>query len=98
MGNGILGWLRRGSSKDEFDCDDIRSNCSDYVDEEMAPAHEAKFQSHMNDCPDCDTFVNTFRATVVTLRYSPRPVASPDLQDKVKARIASDAGGGSGTP
>ena len=77
MGNGILGWLRRRSSKDEFDCDDIRSNCSDYVDEEMAPAHEAKFQSHMNDCPDCGTFVNTFRATVVTLRDLPRPVASP---------------------
>ena len=77
MGNGILGWLRRRSSKDVFDCDDIRSNCSDYVDEEMAPAHEAKFQSHMNDCPDCGTFVNTFRATVVTLRDLPRPLASP---------------------
>ena len=76
----------------------FRSNCSDYVDEEMAPAHEAKFQSQMNDCPDCSTFVNTFRATVVTLRELPRPVTSPDRQDKSKARIASDADGGSGTP
>ena len=77
MGNGTLGWLRRGSSKDEFDPDDIRSNCPDYFDEEMAPAHEAKFQSHMNDCPGCSTFVNIFRATVVTLRDLPRPSASP---------------------
>ena len=90
MNKGALGWMRRLTGRNEFDCDDTRENCSDYVDEELPAASVSKFQAHTDDCPDCNTFVSTFRATVMTLRDLPRRAPESDLQSKIRARIASE--------
>ena len=99
MNMGPLGWVRRLTGRNEFDCNDIRENCSDYVDEELPAASVSKFRAHTDACADCNTFVSTFRATVMTLRDLPRRAPESDLQRKIRARIASEAdapGGQSG--
>lgn len=84
MSTGPLNWLKGLAKKKEFDCQDVQENCSDYVDEEMQAPVTSKFEAHVDDCPDCDTFVKTFRATVMTARDLPRRTASSDLKQRIQ--------------
>jgi hypothetical protein len=90
MAKGPLGWFSQRQSKPEFDCDDVKENCSDYVDAEMVNEGVTKFESHMDDCPDCGTFVNTFRATVMTARDLPSRTSAQDLKKRIQERIAAE--------
>ena len=90
MANGPMNWLRKLTSREEFDCDDVKENCSDYVDQEMPAETTARFESHVDDCPDCGTFVKTFRATVMTVRDLPRRAADADLKQRIQDRIANE--------
>ena len=83
--------MRRLVGKNEFDCDDVHDNCSEYVDDEMPAATLSKFRSHMDACTDCNAFVSTFRATVMTLRDLPRRSAGPELQERIKTRIEAES-------
>lgn len=80
----------RQQAKDEFDCQDVVENCSDYVDGELAAAQVGELQGHLNDCPDCDTFVSTFRATVMTLRDLPRKPAPSELAGRIQSAINTE--------
>ena len=93
MINGPIAWLRRLSGRAEFDCDDVHENSSEYVDEELSPSVSNKFRAHMDSCTDCNIFVATFRATVMTLRDLPRRPASNDLQDRIRERISVEPDG-----
>ena len=90
MNMGPMAWIRRLAGKSEFDCDDVHENCSDYVDDEMSETVVSKFRAHMDTCSDCNTFVSTFRATVMTLRDLPRKSPGAELQEKIKAQIAAE--------
>ena len=86
----IFGWFRRSGSIEEFDCTGIQEHCSEYIEREMEEARAARFEKHMDDCPDCGTFVKTFRATVMTMRSLPRRTPSADLKQRIRERIASE--------
>lgn len=85
----LFAWFRKGS-RGEFDCRGIKENCSEYVEQQMEAARRARFEQHMEDCPDCGTFVRTFRATVMTMRSLPRRSAPDDLKQRIRDRIASE--------
>ena len=91
MVKGIFDWFRGKSSGQEVDCDCIHENCSEYVDQQMEPSMAQRFEQHMSDCPDCGTFVRTFRATVLTVRDLPRRTPSSDLKQRIRDRIASES-------
>ena len=91
MRRGPLGWVRRLFGKDEFDCLDVRANCSDYVDGELAAAVAERFAAHLEECPDCPKYVSTFTATVKTLQDLPAKAASPELRDRIRERIAAES-------
>ena len=93
MRMGPLNWLKGLAGKKEFDCQDVHENCSDYVDEEMPAQMTQKFKAHVDDCPDCDKFVKTFTATVMTARDLPRRAASPDLRQRIQDRISGERNG-----
>jgi anti-sigma factor RsiW len=76
-------WLRRLFGARELTCDDIRDLSSDYVDDEISGSVGTRFRRHIDDCTDCNTFVATFRATVMTLRDIPHLAASDDLRARV---------------
>ena len=86
MYSGPLNWLRGLTGKKEFDCEDIKENCSEYVDEEMSAEATRKFEAHTEDCQDCGTFVKTFRAIVMTARDLSRRAAPPGLVRRIQER------------
>ena len=90
MATRIFGWFRRKRTHRAVDCDELKENCSEYIEQEMEAARAARFEKHMEDCPDCGTFVKTFRATVMTVRSLPRRTASPDLKQRIRDRISSE--------
>ena len=91
MSNGPFGWLRKLVRKDEFDCRDVRANCSDYVDAELSERDAQKFDAHLDDCPECPPYVATFTATVMTLRDLEPKTASPELRERIAAQIAAES-------
>ena len=91
MRGGPFGWLRRLVGKDEFDCRDVRANCSDYVDEELSERDAQLFDAHLDDCPDCPQYVATFTATVKTLQDLEPKTAPPELHERIQAQIAAES-------
>ena len=91
MRGGLFGWVRRLVGKDEFDCRDVRANCSDYVDEELSEPDAQRFDAHLDDCPDCPPYVATFKATVMTLRDLEPKTAPPELRERIEAQIAAES-------
>ena len=87
----LFGWVRRPVEKDEFDCTDVRANCSDYVDEELSERDAGLFDAHLEDCPDCPPYVATFKATVMTLRDLEPKTASPELRARIEAQIEAES-------
>ena len=90
MATGFFGWFRGKRPDDEIDCTALKERCSEYVEQQMEAAQVVRFEKHMDDCPDCGTFVKTFRATVMTMRFLPRRTPSPDLKQRIRDRIASE--------
>ena len=88
---GPFNWVRRFLGKDEFDCRDVRANCSDYVDEELSERNAQKFDAHLDDCPECPQYVSTFTATVRTLQDLEPKTASPELRDRIQAAITAES-------
>ena len=88
---GPFNWVRRFLGKDEFDCRDVRANCSEYVDEELSERNAQKFDAHLDDCPECPQYVSTFTATVRTLQDLEPKTASPELRDRIQAAITAES-------
>ncbi len=86
-------WLRRVFGSRELKCEEIVELSSDYVDEEMAESVSSQFRRHIESCEDCNSFVATFRATVLTLRDLPRRSASADLRARIKECIEAERAG-----
>ena len=66
---------------------------SDYVDEELTPSVADQFRRHLDSCENCNGFVATFRATVMTLRDLPRRGASVDLRTRIRECVEAEATG-----
>jgi hypothetical protein len=86
----ILGWFRRKRTLRDFDCNELKENCSEYIEQQMEAERVTQFEQHMEDCPDCGTFVKTFRATVMTMRTLPRRTPSSDLKQRIRDRISAE--------
>jgi anti-sigma factor RsiW len=69
-----------------------------YLDAELPAAQAATFESHMGDCPSCETYLETYRETVRLGRTvcadpaGPVPEDVPDgLVEAILAARAKDA-------
>ncbi|MEK9659104.1 MAG: zf-HC2 domain-containing protein [Chloroflexota bacterium] len=92
---GVLSWFRRrasGAQDDCTDCHGVQEHCSEFVDGELPPTMSAQFRAHMDACPDCNGFVATFRATVLTIRDLPRRSSPATLRERVSSAIARERG------
>ena len=49
-------------------CQQLTEVILDYVTDEMVPALRAAFERHLDLCPDCVAFLNTYRETIRTTR------------------------------
>lgn len=49
-------------------CRQITGLVSDYLTGELSPALTREFKRHLHICPDCVSFLNTYKKTVQTTR------------------------------
>jgi anti-sigma factor RsiW len=45
-------------------CEQIVDLLVEYVEGELLPDASAQVESHVTECPDCEHFVNTYKATI----------------------------------
>ena len=81
-----------------LDCEDIKDLSSGYVDDELSRSVSGNFRRHLDSCENCNAFVATFRATVLTLRDLPKRPAPGDLRARINERIEAEAGRGGAKP
>jgi hypothetical protein len=66
-------------------CKQIAELMADYLNDKLRPKVKEDFQKHLNLCPDCVNFLNTYKKTVqsaATLRAEEIP---PKVRDNVLA-------------
>lgn len=86
-------WLRRLFGARELSCEEVADLSSDYVDEELSQSVSSQFRRHIDSCENCNSFVATFRATVMTLRDLPRRNASADLRARIQECVEAEQAG-----
>ena len=87
MQSGPVGWVRKLLGRGELDCEEIRDLSSEYVDGTLRESISTRFRRHLDTCENCNSFVATFRATVLTLRDLPRRQPPDDLTKRVQEQI-----------
>jgi anti-sigma factor RsiW len=74
-------------------CRELVDFLADYLAGELPPEQGAEFDAHLARCPDCVTYLNTYRASVElargTLEPSPEPVPESVPEDLVRAILAA---------
>ena len=45
-------------------CRELTDFLYDYLDGNLAPAERARFEAHLGECPDCVTYLRSYRETV----------------------------------
>lgn len=60
----------------EPDCEELRQQLSDYLDDELSPQARLELEAHLSRCPECARFAQELAATVRALhrrRLTPLP-------------------------
>lgn len=64
-------------------CKQVTSLISDYLNDKLAPAVKRDFQQHLRLCPDCVSFLNTYKKSVsVTRSIGPEEIP-PRIRDNI---------------
>ena len=72
---------RRGLSANT--CKEIADLMTDYLADKLRPNVKQEFAKHLSICPDCISFVNTFKKTV----QSTTTLRAEEIPPKVRANI-----------
>jgi anti-sigma factor RsiW len=64
-------------------CPRIVSLLSDYIDGRLPADVRSDLEQHLSGCPDCTTFVGTFRSTVTLLQS----LNEDDLPEELRLRL-----------
>lgn len=73
-----------------FDCTEVRSNASDYIEGESSPSMTHRIKDHLGLCKDCNGWVRTLAATIGFTRELPQEKVPESLKEKIR-NISSDA-------
>ena len=67
----------------KYSCKDVVDLLSDYIDGECPTEDRALIEGHLADCPECITFVNTFRKSISMAKN----LTYPDIPDDLRTRL-----------
>jgi anti-sigma factor RsiW len=62
---------------------------SEYLDGELDPALCAEAESHLEDCPPCQKFLESLRRTVGILNRLPGEPVPDDIQRRIRESVES---------
>lgn len=67
-------------------CREVVELVTDYLDDALAPLQRARFEAHLQTCPDCATYLAQMRTTIALLgRLREDDVPRPVLDELVQA-------------
>jgi len=64
-------------------CEQVTDAIIDYLTGEMQPEISTLFNKHLQACPDCVAFFNTYNSTV----RATRSLSYDDVPDEMRARV-----------
>jgi anti-sigma factor RsiW len=68
-------------------CRELVELLIDFVSDELPPEHRARVEHHLNGCPCCVTYVETYRLTIRLTRQLPcAPLPGP-LRQRLEAAL-----------
>jgi len=71
-------------------CDDIRARGTLYLDDELQGEERLLFESHLQNCDSCRSFIDSERIFLGAIREArPLHVASPELRERVKKLVSN---------
>jgi anti-sigma factor RsiW len=82
-------------------CDELVVIVTDYLEGAMSPGERARFDAHLDDCPDCVVYVDQFRRTleaIGTLREDDVPAPARDVLLSAFRDWRRDTDGGGSAP
>jgi len=75
-------------------CMDILRQLSAYIDDELPSDICQELRRHLGDCPNCEVFVASLRATVTLCRHRPTPPLSATERAALRQEILRTAQSG----
>ncbi len=70
-------------------CRDLVELLIDYVSGELSAEHAALVQEHLEKCPPCVAYLESYRSTIRLTRRLPCTSLPPQLEQRLKAALAS---------
>lgn len=67
----------------DLECRRIAELLADYIDGTLPRETCELIDWHIEGCPPCVAFVNTYRSTIVTARRLPDPTIPPELKQRL---------------
>jgi anti-sigma factor RsiW len=73
-------------------CKELIDYLMDYVSDELPADRKAHIDQHLQFCPPCVTYIDTYKQTIRLTRELPMKPVPPELIARLKAALASDPG------
>lgn len=74
-------------------CEQIVDLLVEYVEGELPPEARARVESHVTECPDCEHFVNTYRATISLAETAFTQTMPPEAKTAMEEQLRKAIGG-----
>lgn len=69
----------------------------DFVDRTLPPDREAEFRQHIDECPPCFVYLETYQVTIRLTRALPKDDPLPsEFERRLRALVAAEQEGGGG--
>ena len=78
--------MSHSHSHDSKECHEIFAQLSEYVDGELDPDLCERLETHMDDCPPCQAFLESLRRTVKLTRE----LRTQELPDELKQELVEN--------
>ncbi|HZU36253.1 MAG TPA: zf-HC2 domain-containing protein [Gemmataceae bacterium] len=69
-------------------CRELIQLLIDFVSGELPPEHQALVQQHLQTCPPCVAYLQTYQHTIRLARQLPCQPLPPDLDRRLRAALA----------
>jgi anti-sigma factor RsiW len=73
-------------------CQELINYLIDYVSDDLTPEQKAHIDHHLEFCPPCVTYIDTYKTTIRLTRALPMKPVPPELIARLKQAMESDYG------
>lgn len=71
-------------------CRELVEFLHDYVSDELPPTERARFDEHLDECPDCQRYLASYRTTIAHARDAHARDAHADTIDDLAAAMPEE--------